>query len=411
MNNPVNTSVNSDGLGWHDLSPNDKSWYGNLGDFDFSNPESLRLFLQQSDPYVGQYKQSSSILPWKRDAEQNNSAMEFAQQSQMYQADIAKYLFELQYNSESSKVQRMRAAGLNPDLVGLDSASEASGNSFAQPVNESQMNDPAQELQQVSSLCVSVIGGVVNFGKAFQSMKASSLALDSAEMSLNDDIMAFARKYLSSNKWFNEWLNSPMSDPKSAEYSPFLIASNKAGSRYSKLIEQDITSMFGSRNGKRFSRAVTEMSESLQTRNDAQAIYNEYISRRGQYEGLGDTQEQVIHVIGVMNKALYDAKKAVAGGQQSQGEYNETFFDTLNPEIQAGSQNDLATASSQSAQKTTALDGPMAKVATSLWEDYNADPKKNWGSLIALVILNFGSIALGRFGGSYSPNNNTSITF
>lgn len=44
-----------------------------------------------------------------------------------FDAQLALINWQTWYNSEGEKVKRMRAAGLNPDLIGLDSASTASG--------------------------------------------------------------------------------------------------------------------------------------------------------------------------------------------------------------------------------------------------------------------------------------------
>lgn len=51
--------------------------------------------------------------------EQSQAEKEWLSQMQLYE-------YEQWYNSEEQQVARMRAAGLNPDLLGLESASETS---------------------------------------------------------------------------------------------------------------------------------------------------------------------------------------------------------------------------------------------------------------------------------------------
>lgn len=58
--------------------------------------------------------------------------------SKEYDAQIASIAREEEYNSESSKVQRMREAGLNPDLQGIQSASSAS--EFSEPETSPESN-------------------------------------------------------------------------------------------------------------------------------------------------------------------------------------------------------------------------------------------------------------------------------
>lgn len=48
-------------------------------------------------------------------------------QKAQFDAQIALMNWQTWYNSEAQKIKRMRAVGLNPDLVGLESASDASG--------------------------------------------------------------------------------------------------------------------------------------------------------------------------------------------------------------------------------------------------------------------------------------------
>lgn len=62
-----------------------------------------------------------------------------------FQYDAQWKQFDLWYNSESEKVKRLLAAGLNPDLVGLDSASESS----SQPTPLSQAGDLAAKQQEL----------------------------------------------------------------------------------------------------------------------------------------------------------------------------------------------------------------------------------------------------------------------
>jgi len=41
---------------------------------------------------------SSSILPWKRTAEEENSRLDFDAKSADYQQNLARYFFEMNYN-------------------------------------------------------------------------------------------------------------------------------------------------------------------------------------------------------------------------------------------------------------------------------------------------------------------------
>lgn len=61
------------------------------------------------------------------DAAQSSLSNDLQLKKSEFDAQIALMNWQTWYNSEGQKIQRMRSAGLNPDLIGLDSASTASG--------------------------------------------------------------------------------------------------------------------------------------------------------------------------------------------------------------------------------------------------------------------------------------------
>ena len=77
-----------------------------------------------------------------------------------YLAQIDSLAREERYNSESAKVERMRAAGLNPDLTGIDSASTAS------EFNEPDALPEAPEGGEGAGKLTGFLGGLIQSGSS-----------------------------------------------------------------------------------------------------------------------------------------------------------------------------------------------------------------------------------------------------
>lgn len=111
----------------------------------------------------------------KQDKRQEDLALHSAE----YISQIDSLAREEAYNSESEKVRRMREAGLNPDLQGIDSASQAS--EFAEP--ESLPEAPAADdagsflggLVQSGS---SIVGSLCQLGSFFLSLRNADIELE-----------------------------------------------------------------------------------------------------------------------------------------------------------------------------------------------------------------------------------------
>lgn len=133
-------------------------------------------------------KWNNATKQWKRDAarEANIKGAEF-------DADLSLLDYQNEYNSPEAKAERLRSAGLNPDLVGIDGVSDSSGlsgvtGSMGSPRSSS---DSAQFWLSNSQ---NILTTAMQFAQQMQSMRSSSLDNDikninyvKALQSLKDD--------------------------------------------------------------------------------------------------------------------------------------------------------------------------------------------------------------------------------
>lgn len=93
-----------------------------------------------------------------------------------YLADMRQQEFQLNYQDPASEVERMRKAGLNPDLLGLSGATAPAGPSGTQGANLGSLPNNLQQtqsvfgiIQNVMSMTSNFVGGALNLSNMFLS--------------------------------------------------------------------------------------------------------------------------------------------------------------------------------------------------------------------------------------------------
>ena len=153
-------------------------------------------------------KWNNATKQWKRDAakEANIKGAEF-------DADLALLDYQNEYNSPTAKAERMRAAGLNPDLAGIEGVSDSSGLSGV----SSPMSTPISGHDSANfwlSNSQNILSSAMQFAQHMESMRATSIENDiknidyvKALQSLKDDVNSSSR--------FGKFLNPEQDFPTS----------------------------------------------------------------------------------------------------------------------------------------------------------------------------------------------------
>lgn len=125
--------------------------------------------LLDANPYAN-LTAKGGFLGIGRKKEQQQLDMKAAE----YDANILMQQYSEDYNSPEAQVQRMRDAGINPDLAGGVSA----GESAAVPVSPSEMkwSDPAQQIAMTADVLLNIASLAMAMPEALASTAASKLA-------------------------------------------------------------------------------------------------------------------------------------------------------------------------------------------------------------------------------------------
>lgn len=163
-------------------------------------------------------KWNNATKQWKRDAakEANIKGAEFA-------ADLSLLDYQNQYNSPEAKAERLRAAGINPDLVGLDGVSDSSGlsgvtGSMGAPRSSS---DSAQFWLSNSQ---NILTTAMQFAQQMQSLRSSSLDNDIKNINFVKSLQSM-KDDISSSSLFGAFLN-PNDFPDSSFFTSGLSKRN-----------------------------------------------------------------------------------------------------------------------------------------------------------------------------------------
>lgn len=141
------------------------------------------------------------------DKDQENRAQAFRD----YNAQVAQLASEDEYNSPAAQAQRMRAAGLNPDLQGVEGVQAAS--EFAQEQVSPTASEGENELANLASMALNIFQVGLGFQKdllSFKQMKQAYDAGDIENVSSMFDVAAKAAGFVQSE---NDRNNFEYGDP------------------------------------------------------------------------------------------------------------------------------------------------------------------------------------------------------
>lgn len=356
--------------------------------------EGLESYLRGNNPYEGRSDISSSILPWKRTAEESNSRNRYDAASADYQNSIAQYIFELNYNSESAKMQRMRAAGLNPDLIGLESGSEAPTRDIntQEPVQDVTTADPSQEISQIATIVGGAFSTALSLAQGIQSVKGATLANDAQEISNLDKIVQQVSSFLGNEPTFVEWLHSDASNPKHEDFSSYIFPAKYGAQLFPN-----------GRLGRQYANIAGYISDWFSTKAVGVNANNDFITAMSKYAGFGADNDAIIKTIGVLNSALNDFDRSRYRRGKTENNYYNDYFGTADG-TKAGEAFNLDVGSKASLKSVEqSLNSPVQKISEKLYKDFQDG---NWFSGVVLFIMRLGMNLTGGFSRQSTPNGN-----
>ena len=293
---------------------------------DFSTPESYINWLSKNDPYAGQAKMSTSILPGKRRIENANSMLDYQEKSADYQNSLAQTLFELQYNSESAKVKRMREAGLNPDLQGIGDASEANGRDIYEATpTEGPQSDPSQELQTAFTVATGIFSFATSLVESLQDINAKRLTENAtieeiARKAVSEedfDLLGNGEESVNDLRSLNDVVDSIFADTR------HMVTSRSQQRRLRASIDRNIHSL-------------RTLAERYGYKSNYRGSQKKYVSDSGFVSSLGSNETAQINTLRIISEYIRETedieRQSARALAKNSKKYNETFDGKLSAE-------------------------------------------------------------------------------
>lgn len=186
-------------------------------------------------PIADQWRNASR--DWKRDA-----AKQATIAGAEFDADLALMDYQNQYNDPTAKAERMRAAGLNPDLVGLDGGGDSAGLSGV--TGSSGISAGPNYLDRINSILANsqnVVSSAFDIYEQLQGIRSRTLENDIRGVNLDNLLRGRAIDFLSDSPEFGV---EPDDNSTVYQDTPFRL-SKRSQARYSKLISDIQNSVKG----------------------------------------------------------------------------------------------------------------------------------------------------------------------
>lgn len=317
---------------------------------------------------------------WKRDA-----AKQATIAGAEFDADLALLDYQNQYNDPTQQAERMRSAGLNPDLVGLDGVSDSAGMSG---VTGSAGIDTGPSSMEKAQFWLSngqnIFNSALQLADQFQSMRGRSLDNDIKNLEyvkllqgVNDD--AVSRSYLGS---LEQLLFSSKEDlPYLQDLSKFDFIPSGISKRNKKRLTRLMPSIDSYTKG---IQSLGGYYDSLLSSSESAAIARE---RSGKKEGSIDMQDLVSGYSKVA-KFLEKVQEYAARQDAAQAKYNADYYENSNGAEDATIDADMRKTARDSAKdsyEASKGDKELNKFFSELVMGLRKDD--NWYSNILLTIL------------------------
>lgn len=273
------------------------------------------------------------------DAWKENMAVQAAE----YDASITQKAYDEQYNNPSAQMERMRAAGLNPDIDGGSQISSGEAAAIGQdPSTPMQSTGDEEGLQKVVSLASTVASGCMN---AFSTALGMVSSIQGIHRNRLDNTMQAIQNESAFQTLADQVLPYiiPRTPESDEEGNPWWLNSYEAAKMF-------VGDMPKKMQGK-FNTALLNRLNSAPTERKAYEEWSGRVSaRKAYYQGSNefyDESDEVLNIISSglakMNEDIYrqSQKASLAEGKASEAQSanEQEYFENLSGEAQAAAEN------------------------------------------------------------------------
>lgn len=297
--------------------------------------------LINSNPYRNvEYK----VSPWqnllsalgfrtKADAWKENMAV----QANEYDAAIQQKIYDESYNDPSKQVERMRAAGLNPDIDGGSTISPGDAASLGEDPSTPMMSDGDEGLVlQVANGVLGAFSSAVGLIQSVQGIARNRLENSLLETQNESDFMSFVTGL------------APMMLPESAhpdgiENFDWKAASLENARRYAGSLPKSMQDKFIQAQERFWSSAVGEGESYDAFKKRIESMRSHDIERQTFFSELPDVLTQITGPLAEMAEKIYSKRQsadlAEAGAAQAGAQTEIAYQSELNGELMAQAVN------------------------------------------------------------------------
>lgn len=297
--------------------------------------------LAKNNPYTnyqytpGAWDAIGNFLGFRTGEDRYREQMQLA--AAQYDNQLLSTAREENYNNELNTANRMRLAGLNPDLQGLGNGSEAS--EFTEPeTNPEPAETDGAILQNFAGTMLNVITMSVGLFDQFEGIKAKKIANEAQELANYNSYVDFARKWVLDQMDMN-----PDNLHKAEEWKKGIVSNQE----WLYNLPEFQATMYGmnNRQKKHFKAAVNQVITSVPTTIEGYKKWKELEENRKGYaklRGSGyykESDTDMYETIGVVVKELEKLDRKQIKAQTKKAEGDITYYDNLDPALTAEAVN------------------------------------------------------------------------
>jgi len=331
-------SVKVNVMGGQQGSSNNKKVVGTdfMQNSGYADLYAANPYSESSYGDLGLWDRICNVFGWRSGEDRYNADRELM--AKQYDAQIASLQFENEYNSPEAQAERMREAGMNPDLVGTSGVAGAAEmtENFGLP---DQGDNGAQFIQSVQMLgsCVEKALSMYSLGLDLQ---GKALANAGAELDVNRGIDEYALKRYLENYSDPIEINPDLPIEKQIDTALHVepvkfFKSNRLNKKFNNRLQffRDHPTLFTE-------GEIAGMKEKLY---GSTVRSGEFVSTPGFFEGIQGIGEALAPLRDITLKNDINYQKKVRpnemASQNSKSKYDSEYYDKMDPEKAASAIN------------------------------------------------------------------------
>lgn len=275
-----------------------------------------------ANPYVQLNKDNpNNIYTDGRDA--RNRRNEVLTAGAEFDADLSLLDYQNLYNSPSAKAQRMREAGLNPDLLGISDVSDSSGLSGltgSASVTPDTYVDPVSRVSTILSTSSDVLNSALDTFSKIQGIRGQSIDSDLSRLNLNSELRNSALDFIGDHV-------DSLPDSSSDSSSVYMQKGNPLG--------------LSKRSLRRYRGFISDLQQSFKgdtirnkvLKDNSDSRYD-LASSRSRF-GYKDNYQDMFGALKAWNSFLHDCDDIAAQGRNMKGQYEKDYYSVRNGVNQA----------------------------------------------------------------------------